>query len=674
MANQDPRLQWRQLTQAQPNVSGLMAQVRGGINDAAGAAEGILGRYQEGQELKAENELIRRIGGMDQEQLRTAFSSGAFDDLNLGANGVDILNGAMGQRADVRSTNVSTDKTQASIGWGNDANSRANAGEARNATRFGWEGDDRTDALARRDWRRDNAGNYVDAEGAAFQNGLTAFSSHIERNESGGGSDQYDTLYGHRNRQNGVRVSNMTIGQASEFAAPNGEYGQSVNSEIGRVATPMGKFQIVGTTLRGIQSDLGLPDDVPFSPAVQEQMGLYLAQQRVNGTRTREAMREGLRNEWEGFGNLSNGELDQIIDEVRSQPPVTRDSILQAASTGQQPSAGPARQGGFQPTAIDRGGSQYARDMAASGLFTGSEVLDGIQPIRQAATAGQEVIDDQRSQYQADVLAGVMEQVAQSPDALNAAEAETMIRELLLETGDFSQAEAVSGAQRGVAAIGESEGFSADLTGGAVPAVVAGAIEESAANTIADSQRRLDSTDQARQLRDLPRYEEDPYTNLETDLGLPSDPEQRGDYDSNKFRNFVNARAREFEVTPAVMAVALRDAFERDPGDDGEWWELDFDMTRNTFENRFNVDRIEQTVAGLSNDARRDWDRQSSNQTIRSNQLEQNAQQQVQIQRRLQKAQEQGDSATVEQMLNRLEALRQQAANISTQEILQSSR
>lgn len=667
----DPRLQWRQLNQTQPNVSGLMAQVRGGINDAAGAAEGILGRYQEGQELKAENELIRRIGGMDQDQLRTAFSSGAFDDLKLGANGVEILNGAMGQRADVRSTNVNTDKTQASIGWGNDANSRANAGEARTATAFGWESDDRSDKLARRDILRANASNYIDAEGAAFQNGLTAFSSHIDRRESGGESDQYDTLYGHRNRENGVRVSNMTIGQASEFANPNGEYGQSVNSEIGRVATPMGKFQIVGTTLRDIQSNLSLPDDVPFSPAVQEQMGLYLAQQRVNGPRSREAMREGLRAEWEGFGNLSDGELDQIIDEVRSQPPVTRDSILQAASTGQQPSGG---QSGFQPTPIDRGGSEYAQNLAASGYFTGSEVLDGIQPIREAAVAGQEVIDDQRGQYQDDVLAGVMEKVAQSPNAITDAEAETLIRDMLLDTGAFSQSEAVTRAQQGVAGINESAALSADLAGGGVAPVVAGAIEEATANTIADSQRRLDATDQARQLRDLPRYEEDPYSNLETDLGLPSDPEQRGDYDSNKFRNFVNARAREFEVTPAVMAVALRDAFERDPGDDGEWWEFDFDMTRNTFENRFDVNRIRETVSGLSNDARRDWDRQSSNQNIRASQLEANAQQEMIAQQRLDKAREQGDSATMERMLDRIQRLREDAARISTQEILKEAK
>jgi hypothetical protein len=163
----------------------------------------------------------------------------------------------------------------------------------------------------------------------------SAFSSHIARTESGGAADQYDTLYGHRNRENGVRVSEMTIGEAGRFSAVNGAYGQDVKDEIGRVATPMGKFQIVGSTLRKMQNDLGLPDDLPFSPAVQEQMGLYLAQQRVNGKGSIESMRQGLRNEWEGFKNLSDGELDAIISEVRNAPKVNRDSII-AAGGGQQ--------------------------------------------------------------------------------------------------------------------------------------------------------------------------------------------------------------------------------------------------------------------------------------------------------------------------------------------------
>jgi len=656
----DPRLAWRQLSVASPNVSGLLSEMRGGINDAASAAEGILGRYQEGAELKAENELIKRIGGMDQDQLRTAFESGAFSDLNLGERGIEYLNSAMGARADIRSTNVNSDRTQASIGWGNNADARANAAEGRTATEWGH-------GQAQDAWLRNNAGGFLDAERNALTGG-TAFSAHIDRTESGGGADQYDTLFGHRNRQNGVRVSEMTIGQAGQFASPSGEYGQSVNSEIGRVATPMGKFQIVGSTLRGLQKDLALPDDVPFSPAVQEQLGLYLAQQRVLGPRTREAQRAGLRAEWEGFKNVSDAELDVMIDEIRSMPPVSRDTILAAASGSAPQGPAQAPQGGpRQTTQTGFGGDAFASQMAASGLFRPDEVLGRVAPLRDAGTRGDELITGERTQLQNDMLAGITQQVVNSPDALNGAEAENMIRDLLIETGAFSEAEALTAARRGAEMISQSEGLSSDLTGGALDAGISGAIEAAAANTVADATRQFQGQDQYRALNDIGRYAEDPTINLETDLGLPTDPETRGDYDSNTLRNYVNELADEFNVEPAVMAVAMRDAFIRDPGDSGRWWDVDF--TRNTIENRFDRDIISQTIQQLTPERRREFDRGQADLGIIQAQLEQNAGQQRQILSRLNKLDpdDPNDARTREQLLGRLQQLEQAASVLSRQ-------
>lgn len=648
----DPRLAWRQLSVASPNMSGLLSEMRGGINDAASAAQGILGRYQEGAELKAENELIKRIGGMDQDQLRSAFESGAFSDLNLGERGVEYLNNAMGVRADIRSTNVNSDRTQASIGWGNNADARANAAEGRVATEWGH-------GQAQDAWLRDNAGGFLEAERNALTGG-TAFSAHIDRTESGGGADQYDTLFGHRNRNNGVRVSTMTIGQAGAFADPNGEYGQSVNAEIGRVATPMGKFQIVGSTLRGLQEDLQLPDDVPFSPAVQEQLGLYLAQQRVLGPRTREAQRAGLRAEWEGFKNVSDAELDVMIDEIRSMPPVNRDTILAAAS-------GSAPQGPRQTTQTGFGGDAWASEMAASGLFRPDEVLGRVAPLRDAGTRGDELITGERNQLQNDLLAGITENVVNSPDAISGAEAENMIRDMLIETGEFSQAEALAAARRGAEIIGQSEGLTSDLTGGVLDAGISGAIEAAATNTVADATRRFQGQDQYRALNDIGRYAEDPTANLETDLGLPSDPETRGDYDSNTLRNYVNEMADRYNVEPAVMAVAMRDAFIRDPGDSGAWWDIDF--TRNTIENRFDQDIIAQTVQQLTPERRREFDRGRSDISIIQSQLEQNAAQQRQVLSRLNKLDpdDPNDARTREQLLTRLGQLEQAASTLSRQ-------
>lgn len=640
----DPRLQWRQLNVATPNVSGLLSEMRGGINDAASAAEGILGRYQEGAELKAENELIKRIGGMDQDQLRTAFENGAFSDLNLGKRGLEYLNNAMGARADIRSTNVSSDRTQASIGWGNDANSRANAGEARTAAEY-------TDGVMRRNWQRENADLFIEGEENAFSRGLAP--SSLVRTESGG-----------------------------NFAAQNDAEGAGGTGHFGRVQFGRARFA-----------------EAQAAGAVPE--GMTIEQ---FGQNTPEARQAQIRAEEWHFGDIQNQitqrGLDRYIGQTIGGVEITRDGIVAMAHLGGMGGAaqylesggrynpaddngtslsdyarthagnttGPSQQG-FQPYNIDRGGSEYARAMAASGLFTGQETLGAIDPIRDAATAGQAQIDDQRTTYQNDVLAGITESVVNSPDAISGAEAENLIREMLIETGEFSQAEALAAARRGAEMIGQSEGLSSDLTGGALDAGVAGAIEEAAANTVADATRQFQGQDQYRALNDIGRYAEDPTTNLENDLGIPTDPQTRGDYDSNNLRNYINTMADKYNVEPAVMAVAMRDAFIRDPGDDGAWWEGDFDLTRNTIENRFDPEIIQQTIDQLTPARRREFDRGRSDLKIIESQLEQNAAQQRQVLSRLNKLNENdpNDARTREQLLERLKGLKQAAATLSRQ-------
>lgn len=134
------------------------------------------------------------------------------------------------------------------------------------------------------------------------------------------GAGNYSTLYGHSQKDGGkfagVDVSRMTIGQASQFASPDGEYGQWVKSQVGRVATPMGAPQIVGTTLRRTAKAMNLPDDTPFNEATQRSMATYLAQQRLASAKTPAGKRAGLRAEWEGFKHVSDSDLDRVIQEL----------------------------------------------------------------------------------------------------------------------------------------------------------------------------------------------------------------------------------------------------------------------------------------------------------------------------------------------------------------------
>ena len=73
----------------------------------------------------------------------------------------------------------------------------------------------------------------------------------------------YDTLFGNFETKDtpfkGFSVSNQTVGQLIDFSKPSGEYGKYVKPPLpsdtvaakkGLTSTPMGKYQIVGSTLR----------------------------------------------------------------------------------------------------------------------------------------------------------------------------------------------------------------------------------------------------------------------------------------------------------------------------------------------------------------------------------------------------------------------------------------
>lgn len=117
---------------------------------------------------------------------------------------------------------------------------------------------------------------------AEIRNGIFA-------GESGG---DYNALFGYQNRKGGkfsrVRLTDMTVDEAIAFSDPRGAYGQWVKGQIGRVATPMGAYQIVGTTLRAAKRGLGLQGDELMTPELQERLGIWIYRQQGTGA-------------WEGY-------------------------------------------------------------------------------------------------------------------------------------------------------------------------------------------------------------------------------------------------------------------------------------------------------------------------------------------------------------------------------------
>lgn len=145
----------------------------------------------------------------------------------------------------------------------------------------------------------------------------------IDRTEGGG---SYDTLYGHSQRAgakfHGVNVSQMTIGEIKQFTNTSGAYGQWVkaNNPRGVVATPIGRYQFVGTTLKQLAADMGLSDDVVFTPEVQDAMFHYHAKNTIQAANSPADARARMRAQWEGFKYVSNKELDAAIAEFMGQP------------------------------------------------------------------------------------------------------------------------------------------------------------------------------------------------------------------------------------------------------------------------------------------------------------------------------------------------------------------
>ena len=113
--------------------------------------------------------------------------------------------------------------------------------------------------------------------------------------ESGG---DYNALFGYANRPGGqfagVRLTDMTVNQALQFSDPSGPYAQSVRGQIGRVATPMGAYQVVGSTLREAVKGLGLTGNERMTEDLQDQIGMWIYQNQGPGA-------------WEAWGGGGSG-------------------------------------------------------------------------------------------------------------------------------------------------------------------------------------------------------------------------------------------------------------------------------------------------------------------------------------------------------------------------------
>lgn len=138
-------------------------------------------------------------------------------------------------------------------------------------------------------------GQEVDPEWEKIKAGIFA-------GESGG---DYDALFEFSQREGGafegVKPTQMTVGQIVQFTDPSGEYGQWVKGKVGRVATPVGAYQVVGTTLRdAIKAGVVSPNE-QFTPDVQDRVGKWVLSTQGTGA-------------WEGYKGPQDPSNVQVAD------------------------------------------------------------------------------------------------------------------------------------------------------------------------------------------------------------------------------------------------------------------------------------------------------------------------------------------------------------------------
>ena len=136
----------------------------------------------------------------------------------------------------------------------------------------------------------------------ALMDAVKARVSEVEGTSDEGG---YDRLLGGQEDRFGITPTEMTVAEILEFQKARGEgtYADYAKDAVGRISTPVGKYQVVGSTLQDLV-DRGIVDeDDMFDAATQEEIGSYLIENRglFNEDISDEQFEKNLGKEFEGI-------------------------------------------------------------------------------------------------------------------------------------------------------------------------------------------------------------------------------------------------------------------------------------------------------------------------------------------------------------------------------------
>lgn len=209
------------------------------------------------------------------------------------------------------------------------------------------------------------------------------------------GGGNYDTLFGHsqNSRFKGIVPSQMTVAEVLDFQNPKGEYGNWVKGELGRsgqkarIATPVGRFQFVGTTLREVSKEMGIDiNNTVFDAKTQNAMFSHYANKITRG-KSGASARAALRGGWEGFKYVSDADLDTIIQEIQSGKPLFDGSVAGNFSAAAPGAAGSLASTDMSTVLGNETSAAQESSAAGSTALSQSEVMEGTPTQGQAPVA-----------------------------------------------------------------------------------------------------------------------------------------------------------------------------------------------------------------------------------------------------------------------------------------------
>ncbi|WHM52889.1 tail lysozyme [Sulfitobacter phage vB_SupP_AX] len=571
----DARLQWRQLSQAQPNVAPLLRQANEGFNNAADAAGSILERYQSGREAAGDREAARRLAGINDEAELDAFlAGGGLSDLNISRE----------MQANLMNTRGSV------LGFEND----------RSIVR------DRDGRLVTHQANTDSI--------IADRAGRLGIAQDVNRRA---GDIHGVQMADHAWRQ----------GRRAELAGLSDEVvaGRTEGQQYGSNGVPQGSVQeqvYAGLLQRGMPEHIAQGFMMNFQDESGFNIDITEAEPNVHGTRGKGlyqltgARRDAFEARYGNNYSIDN-QLDFLMDELGGSESRAWEVISQSRNAGEaganivnnflRPASEHARertaryvgQGGFDVAAasadVQRGfpARDALREAVASSQYLSLEDVGAILNGQDASEAqGDETIAADLAQQQRDLTAQLVMEAVANPENLTTEAAVSEVGRRAEESGTMSSSEVLEARKAAEALIAGSDAMQTELS----PTVQQ---DVAATNIIAgaqsDMQQALQGSAQGRIQVDTQRFAQadDPIVELESMLNLDGDGQSAGwwggllskgeaGYDRNNLRNLVDQIASDNRITTAQAAAVAREIFQRDPTSF-----LGFNA--NTLENRFEI-------------------------------------------------------------------------------------